>query len=127
MNQAEVITLGGGNNKDTNFEIEESQIVNKSHEFNFLLSTIPVCIMAIFINTIVLKILLKEEKTIVNQLMMLDSIVSIAATFLGTFQQSPYFRGLGVQGYCYPHLVAVVASITFNRLLPVSIVVFRYT
>ena len=125
MNQSEVITLGGGNIKDTNFEIEESQIVNKSHEFNFLFSTISVCIAAIFLNTKVLKILLKEEKTIVNHLMLLYSTVNIVATFLGTFQQSPYFRGLGVQGYCYPHLVAVVACIIFNRLLPVSIVVFR--
>ena len=30
MNQSEVITLGGGNIKDTNFEIKESQIVNNS-------------------------------------------------------------------------------------------------
>ena len=126
MNNHEVITIGGGNMNNIYFGIEENKIVNKSHQFSFLFFTIPVCVGTILLNTGVMMILRNEEKTIVNQLMILDSMVNIVSTFLVTFQQSPYFRGLGVQAYCYPNLVVVTACIIFNRLLPVSIAVFRY-
>ena len=127
MNQSEIILYVGGDIKYANIGIESTQIVNKSYfEFEHMFITITICLMTIVLNMAVMKILWKEEKTIINQLMILDSMVNIVSTFLVTFQQSPYFRGLGVQAYCYPNLVVVTACIIFNRLLPVSIAFFRY-
>ena len=125
MNQSEIILYVGGNIKYAKIGIESTQIVNKSHEFKYMFFAIPICLMTIVLNMAVMRILWKEEKTLVNQLMMMDSIVNIGYSSLGTFQQSPYFRGLGLQLFCYPHLMFTFASIIFNRLLPVSIVIFR--
>ena len=125
MNESEMLTFVGEHLKYAKISIESTQLVNKSFEFGFMLYTIPICLVTIVLNMAVMRILWKEEKTLVNQLMMLDSIANMSFSSLGTFQQSPYFRGLGLQVFCYPHLVFTFASIIFNRLLPVSIVIFR--
>ena len=125
MNQSEIILYVGGDIKYAKIGIESTQIVNKSYEFGFMFFTIPICLMTIVLNMAVMKILWKEEKTIINQLMMLDSMVNIVYSFLGTFQQSPYFRGMDLQVFCYPFLVLTSISKIFNRLMPVTIVIFR--
>jgi hypothetical protein len=57
--------------------------------------------------------------------MKLDCIINIMYALQSRFQQSPFFRGLGEELYCYPHLVDTVAFAVLNRLLPVAIVAFR--
>ena len=125
MNQSEIILYVGGNIKYAKIGIESTQIVNESYGFGFMFFTIPNCLVTIMLNMSVMKILWKEEKTIINQLMMLDSMVNIVYSFLGTFQQSPYFRGMDLQVFCYPFLVLTIISLIVNRLMPVTIVIFR--
>ena len=124
MNQS-VIAFGGEMFDNVEVEIENTEIVNRKLEFSFMYFTVTMCMVTLVLNMSVLMILWKTEKTIVNQLMMLDCFVNIMYSLLSTFQQSPYYRGLGVEVYCYPHLVLMLASIIFNRMLPVAIVVFR--
>ena len=78
------------------------------------------------LNMSVLMMIWKKEKTIVNQLMKLGCLVNIIYSSLGTFQQSPYYRSMGLEVYCFPHLMISFTAVVFNRLLPVAIVVFRY-
>ena len=85
MNQSEITPFVGEYMKYANIDIESTQIVNKSFEFGFMLFTIPICLVIIVLNMAVIKILWKEEKTLVNQLMMLDSIVNMGFSSLGTF------------------------------------------
>ena len=126
MSLYEIITLGGTIVTNIYIDMEDSKIVNQSHEFSFMLFSIPVCVLTLLVNMGVVKVFWKEKKAIVNQLMILDSIVNMVYSSLGTFQQTPYYRGLGLQFVCYPHMMVSFANITFKQLLPVSIVVFRY-
>jgi hypothetical protein len=97
----------------------------KKLEFIFMFFTIPVLIMTLLLNMSVLVILWRKDRTIVNKLMMLDCMVNITFSSICTFQQSPFYRGLDVEFYCYFHSVLFFASMVCNRLLPVSIVISR--
>ena len=121
MNGSRVIAL-----HEIEIAIEKTELVNIEIEASFMIFTIPMCMMTLLLNMSVVKILWKKEKTIVNQLMMLDGMVNIVFASLGTFQQSPYYRGLEWLFYCYPHLMLTYASGICNRLLPVAIGVYRY-
>ena len=105
---------------------ENTEVINRRFEFSFMYLTIPGYIGTLLLNMSVLMILRKKEKTIVNQLMKLDCIVNMVYSTLGTFQQSPCYKSFGLEMYCYPHMMLAYASVVFNRLLPVAIVVFRY-
>ena len=70
-------------------------------------------VMTILLNMSVLTILRVKEKTVVNQLMMIDCIIILYIP-LSTFAQSPYFRGLGVEVYCYIHLLLSFCSTVFK-------------
>jgi hypothetical protein len=119
------IPLGGDQFRDAVIGIENTEIVNKKLEFNFLCFTIPSGLITALLNMRVLMMLWKKEKTVVNQLMMIDCIMNILFSFLYTFRQSPYFRGLDVEVYCYFHLLLAFCCFEFNRLCPVAIAVFR--
>ena len=125
MNQTVIIYLGGEVISTANIVVENTVAMNGQFGFSFMIFTIPVCLGIILVNLSVIKILWKEERTIVNELMMLDSMVNLVYSSLATFQQSPYYRGLGLEAYCFPHLMLSFATLIFNRLLPVSIVVVR--
>ena len=75
----------------------------------------------------VLGILWRMEKTIVNDLIMLDCMVNIMISTISTFQQSPFYRGMDVDVYCSIHLMLFFATSGCNRLIPVSIVIYRYS
>ena len=119
------IPLGGDQFIDAVIGIENTEIVNKKLEFNFLYFTIPMGLITTVLNMSVLMMLWEKEKTLVNQLMMIDCIMNILFTFLYTFQQSPYFRGLDLEVYCYFHQIIAFCCVQFNRLCPVAIAVFR--
>ena len=124
VNTSEV-TLGGDEFDKMFVFIENTEIVNKKLNFNFMFFTIPLGLMTILLNMSVLMILRMKEKTVVNQLMMIDCIISILYIPLSTFAQSPYFRGLDVEVYCYILLLLAYCCMVFNRLCPVAIAVFR--
>ena len=119
------ITMGGDQFRDAIIGIENTVIVNNTFEFNFMYFTIPLGLISAVLNMSVLMMLWKKEKTVVNQLMMIDCIMNVLFSFLYTFQQSPYFRGLDVEVYCYFHLLLAFCCGVFNRLCPVAIAVFR--
>ena len=119
------VTLGGDEFGKLFVVFEDTEIVNKKLNVNFMYFTIPLCLMTVLLNMSVLNILRKKEKTPVNQLMMIDCIICILYTPLSTFAQSPYFRGLDVGVYCYIQLLLTYCCVTFNRLCPVAIAVFR--
>ena len=119
------IIMGGDQFRDEIIGIENTVIVNNTFEFNFMYFTIPLGLISAVLNMSVLMMLWKKEKTVVNQLMMIDCIINILSTSLSTFQQSPYFRGLDVEVYCYINLILAMCFMVFNRLCPVAIVVFR--
>ena len=125
MNQSVVIRLEAEMFSMAEILIEKTEIINRKFPFSFMFLTIPTCMVTVLLNMSVLMILSKKEKTMVNHLMKLDCIVNIMYSSLGTFQQSPYYMGLGLEVYCYPHLMLSVTFVVFNRLLPVAIVVFR--
>ena len=125
MNQSVVITLGAEMFLATEIALENTKILSKKIELSFLYFTIPMCLVTLLLNMSVLMMLWKKEKTIVNNLMKFDCIVNIINSCLGTFQQSPYYRSLGLEVYCYPHMMLTYASGVFNRLLPVAIVGYR--
>ena len=106
-------------------EIENTELVNKTIEYSFMLLTIPMGLLIIILNISVLKKLWKMEKTSSNEMMKLDCIVNIMYAFLCTFQQSPFFRVLEMDIYCFPHIVLSFAFAVCNRLLPVAIVSYR--
>ena len=125
MNQSVVIRLEAEMFSMAEILIEKTEIINRKFPFSFMFLTIPTCMVTVLLNMSVLMILSKKEKTMVNHLMKLDCIVNIMYSSLGTFQQSPYYMGLGLEVSCYPHLMLSVTFVVFNRLLPVAIVVFR--
>ena len=125
MNQSVIITVGVEQFNTAEIVLENTEIMNRKLPLSFMLLSIPMCMVTLLLNMSVLMILSKKENTIVNQLMKLDCIVNIMYSLLGTFQQSPCYRSLGMAVYCYPHMMLSFASVVFNRLLPVAIVVFR--
>ena len=63
-------------------------IVNKTFEFSFLFFTIPCGLLAVLLHMRVLMMLWKKEKTVVNQMMSIDCLMSMTFACLCTFQQS---------------------------------------
>jgi hypothetical protein len=119
------VTLGGDEFCKIFVVIENTEIVNNALNVNFMYFTIPLGLMTMLLNMSVLTVLWKKEKTVVNQLMMIDCIISFLYTPLFTFTQSPYFRGLDVEVYCYILLLLAFCCTVFNRLCPVAIAAFR--
>jgi hypothetical protein len=108
------------------FFVEDTVIVNWNLDHSFMFFTVPVFLVTLLLNTCVLMILWPADSTIVNQLIVLDSINDITFSSLSTFHQSPFYRGLGVEFYCSFDLVIYWTCATCNRLIPVSIAVYRY-
>jgi hypothetical protein len=106
--------------------IENTEVVNLNLELSFMFLTVPVFLIILLINMGVLAILWRMEKTIVNELIMLDCMVNIMFSIISTFQQSPFYRGMDVDVYCSIHLVLFFATNACNRLIPVSIAIYRY-
>ena len=126
MNESVVMPLGTGVFNNTEIFIENTETINiRKIGLSFMFLTIPMYFVTILLNMSVLMILWKKEKTIVNQLMKLDCIVNIMYSSLGTFGLSPYYRGFGLEVYCFLHMALSYGSVVFNRMLPVAIVVFR--
>ena len=106
--------------------IENTDIVNQNIESSFMLFTTPVFMVTLLLNIGVLMNVWTAERTTVNQLIFLGSVNNIMFSCVSTFQQSTFYRGLGVEAYCYPHLMLYWTFGMCNRLLPVAIVVYRY-
>ena len=124
MSQLSDLIMGGVFNKT--LCVEDTVIVNWNLDHSFMFFTVPVFVLTLLLNICVLMIIWPAESTTVNKLIILDSINDITFSFLSTFQQSPFYQGLGVEVYCYLHLVVYWTSGMSNRLLPVSIAVYRY-
>jgi hypothetical protein len=105
---------------------EDTVIVNWNLDHSIMFFTVPVFLVTLLVNTCVLMIMWQAESTAVNQLIILDSINDIILSSLSTFHQSPFYQGLGVEFYCYLHLFISWTSTMCNRLIPVSIAVYRY-
>ena len=105
--------------------VEETVIVNWNMDHSFMVFTVPVFLATLLLNSFVLMILWPVENTIVNQLIVLDSINDITFSSLCTFHQSPFYQGLGLESYCYVHLVIYWTCVMCNRLIPVSIALYR--
>ena len=124
MSQLSDLFIGGVFNKT--LWVEETVIVNWNLEHSFMFFTVPVFLATLLLNTCVVMILWPAENTIINQLIVLDSINDITLCSLSTFHQSPFYQGLGLEFYCYFHLVIYWTCVMCNRLIPVSIAVYRY-
>ena len=85
--------------------MEKTEIINMNIQFSFMFYLIPVYIITVILNLSVLILLGKSEKTIVNRLMKLDCMISILYATLGSFQQSPFFKGLGWDVFCFSHTI----------------------
>ena len=101
--------------------MEKTEIINKNIQFSFMFYLIPVYIITVILNLSVLIMLGKSEKTIVNRLMKLDCMISILYA-----TQSPFFKGIGWDVFCFSHTMLSYGTVVFNRLLPVAIATFRY-
>ena len=106
--------------------LEKREIINMNIQFSFMFYIIPIYIIIVLLNLTVLILLRESEKTIVNRLMKLDCLINILYATLGTFKQSPCFKGLGQDMFCYSHTMLSYVTVVFNRLLPVAIAPLRY-
>ena len=106
---------------DSIIKLEEMEMVNENYDITFLGILIPICLLTLYLNLYMLTMLWKKDKTIVNQLMETELIINILFSVLGTFQQSPFYRGLAYQLYCYPHLFCKYLFLIFNRLEGLSL------
>ena len=115
-----------GGKIDAVLDIENTEIINWNFKLSFMYFTVPVFIITLLLNMSVLLTLWKPEKTVVNKLIVVDSIINILLSTISTFMQSPYYRGLGVDVYCSFHLICYFFFTACNRLIPVAIVLNRY-
>ena len=106
-------------------EAEETNPVNQAVEFSFLWFTVPVWLLHVLLHMSVMIMLRKEQMTMINQLMMMDCIVSILYSSLSTFQQSPFYRGLEVGVYCIAHVGILQSCVMATRLAPLAIGLLR--
>ena len=110
---------------DSIIVFEQMEMVNEKFSYSFLGILIPICLLTLYLNLYMLVILWKKDKTIVNQLMIAELMINILFSLLGTFQQSSFYRSLDCELYCYIHLVCKYIFLTFNRLVPVAIAIYR--
>ena len=101
------------------------KLMNKNNDYSIILLFVFVCFSTLWLNIKMILVLWREEKTIVNQMMKTELIINCLFSLLGTFQQSQFYRGLDSQFYCYIHLVSTYIFLTFNRLVPVTIALYR--
>ena len=106
-------------------KLENTEIVNEGVDWWFMYFTIPVWVVTLLLNLSVITILW-ENKTIINQYMIFDCLVSMVFSSLATFQQSPYFVGLNSDVFCIVHMTVLMTCTQANRLLPIMIASYRW-
>ena len=103
----------------------DTEIVNEGVDWWFMYFTIPVWVVTLLLNLCVIT-MLWENKTMINQYMILDCSVSVVYSSLSTFQQSPYFVGLSSDVFCIVHMTLLMCCTQANRLLPIIIALYRW-
>ena len=105
---------------------EKMEFINENLEVSFMFLTVPSLVITVIFNMILLIKVLTMDRTMINQMMIIESFVNIFYAVFATFQQSPYFRGLNTNLYCLPHLVLCTTLVMANRLLPVAMALLRW-
>ena len=90
-----------------------------------LVFTIPILLLTIIINLYARKVISAKDKTLINTLLMRDCIANILCSVFQAFSFSPWFF-VEVSPFCATFVALFYGLVIFNRLVPVSIVVFRY-
>ena len=120
----ELVLVLGGNVTKMVEELENMELVNNAVDWWFMYFTIPVWVVTLLLNLSVI-MMLWENKTMINQFMILDCSVSMVYSSLSTFQQSPYFVGLDSDVFCIVHMTVLMSCTQSNRLLPILIASYR--
>ena len=121
-----VIMVMSSNPYNVSFDyLEDMDLVNRKLPVDLMLYVVPTSLLVLALNGSVLVRLWDCERTTVNKMMRLDSMVNMILMGLCTFQLSPPFIGLGSHVYCAPHVSLYTALTVFNRIVPVAIVMFR--
>ena len=107
------------------FIIENSEAVNFKDLTGDLVFTIPILVLTISINLYAKNVISAKDKTLINTLLMRDCLVNIVCSVLQTFRYSPWVF-VEVTPFCVTLIGIHTSLVMFNRLVPVSIVVYRY-
>ena len=105
--------------------IENSEPVNIKDLTGDLVFTIPILLLTIIINLYARKGISAKDKTLINNLLMKDCLANILSSVVQIFSFRPWIF-VEVSPFCATFLGLFYSLVIFNRLVPVSIVVFRY-
>ena len=114
------ITLGG-----VDLELVETTLVNKPRDIHFVWINLPLLLLTGILNTWAVIVIRKKEKNGINDWVITGCLANILYYVCSTFSQSPWFN---IRSFmlCTVFMIVLIFLGTFNRLISVTIAVFRY-
>ena len=111
----------------TTFAMEggATEVINSPRQFIYLVASLVALPINMAINTAAILVIQRNEKTVINNLVVCDCIANMLSMAIVSFLQSP-FAILRSPLLCSVEIFVKFSITVWNRLVPVAIVVFRY-
>ena len=108
-----------------NLELLDMELVNKDPEKFYIWAHATTSTIAIPVNLYAAACIRRKEKTKMSCLIIISCLANILTMSLATFQFFPWFTP-NSWPVCLTHSSLMMTLMTWNRLVPIAIVVFRY-
>ena len=106
--------------------IENARPVNESRDISVFLANFPILVVAVTVNIWVGVRIRKMQDNRINKIIVCDCVVNILSMLFDTFYINAPWTILKSLPPCYILIFASKLMNTWNRLMPMAIVVFRY-
>ena len=105
---------------------ENTQIVNEPRDNIIFIASFPILVLAVTVNIWAGLVIGKKDDTGINKIIVCDCVVNALSMLLDTFYINSPWSIVKSPFPCYIIVFVHILMITWNRLVPVAIVVFRY-
>ena len=117
---------GQSNESQTGLVFDTTELVNDPRDVYVFVTNFPLLIVAIIVNVWAGSVIGKKERSGINNIIICDCFVNILTMFFNTFYVQSPWQIMNSPPLCSILLFVHTALGTWNRLVPVGIVVFRY-
>ena len=118
--------VGQSNQNQNGLVIDNTEIVNDPTDIYVFVTNFPLLIVAITSNIWAGSVIRKKERTGINNIIICDCFINTLTMFFNTFYVQSPWQTKNTLPLCSILLFVQTTLGTWNRLVPVGIVVFRY-
>ena len=106
--------------------IDDTKVMNEPRDIFFFFASIPLLVIAVTVNLWAGWAIARKERTGIHNIIVCDCVVNVLTMAFDTFYIDAPWSILRSLPSCVTLLFVQKLLLTWNRLVPVAIVVFRY-